>query len=102
MQIQSCVLTLRCAAVPGAAGDAGELDAQLGPQRRPAQLRLPFEPPSGSSTLPGQSSFLHTAPDARHAICTIAKEPLVTAICIPRKLPRAAISHSQSHVGLIT
>jgi len=74
MQIQSCVLTLRCAAVPGAAGDAGELDAQLGPQRRPAQLRLPFEPPSGFSTLPGQSSFLHTAPDAQHAICTICKE----------------------------
>ncbi len=73
MQNQSGVLTLRCGAVPGATGDAGELDVHLEPQRRPAQPRLPFEPPSGSSTLPGQSSSLHTAPDALHAICTICK-----------------------------
>ncbi len=73
MQVQLGVLTLRCGAVPGAAGDAGELDVHLGPQMTPAQLRLPFEPPSGSSTLPGQSSSLHTAPDAQHAICTVCK-----------------------------
>ncbi len=97
MQTQSGVLTLRCAAVPGADGDAGALDVHWGPQRRPAQPRLPFEPPSGSSTLPGQSSFLHTAPDAQHATCTMCEGVVGDS---NRFSPQAhTSSNSQSHAG---
>ena len=91
------MLTLRCAAVPGAAGDAGGLDVQLGPQRRLAQLRLPSEPPSGSSTLPGQSSFLHTAPDAQHAICTICKAAVTNSNKFGPQAHKS--SNSESHPG---
>ena len=61
--------TLTSELAPAAAGAAAGPGGRLAPLRL-AQPGQPCEPPSGCATLPGQSSFECTAPDALHATCT--------------------------------